>query len=168
MNIFPNAKFVYIVRNPFQNIRSILNRLNLEGNLNQNSKIYEKKLASLKKELPTWGRILEGTYPPVFGTNYIENLSLRWNLGVDTYLKNLDNMLLVRYEDFIKDKMGYIHNLCDQLNLPVTNDISNQLNKQYQVKGKSNLDLYTFFGEDNYNTISKICTEKMIPFKYES
>lgn len=149
VNIFPNAKFVYIVRNPFDNIRSILNRLNIEGNLNQKSEIYQTKLASLKKELPTWARVLEGNYPPVSGTNYIENLSLRWNLGVDTYLKNLDNMFLVQYEDFMKNKMGYIHNLCDKLNLPVVSDISNKLNKQYQPKGKFNLDLYTFFGEDN-------------------
>ena len=30
---FPNAKIVWIVRNPYQNIRSILNRLKIPGNL---------------------------------------------------------------------------------------------------------------------------------------
>ena len=38
---YPNSKFVMIIRNPFDNIRSILDRLNVEGNqiiLNKNDK----------------------------------------------------------------------------------------------------------------------------------
>ena len=29
---YPNSKFVMVIRNPFDNIRSILDRLNVEGN----------------------------------------------------------------------------------------------------------------------------------------
>ena len=35
INSFPNSKIVWIVRNPYQNIRSILNRLKIPGNLQE-------------------------------------------------------------------------------------------------------------------------------------
>jgi hypothetical protein len=167
LDIFPKAKFIFIVRNPFDNIRSILNRLDLEGNLSHCDEKFQAKFQFIKTTNPLWGKILDGQNPNVEGCNYIENLALRWNLTVDNYLRNSTNILLVRYENFLEDKVTYINNLCEILGLDVIKKVSPLVDKQYQPKGKHNTTAGEFFGETNYEIIRNLCKDKMVNMGYK-
>ena len=161
IEIYPNSKFICIVRNPFQNIRSILNRLKIKGNYNK------VKLDSFKEinKKPAWKYNLEFKKN---NTNYlyIEAMAYRWNLLVDLYFKNQDKIILVKYEDFISDKKKYIYKLLNKLEINKVQEIDNFLNIQYQPKGNSNVDINKFFGEKNKETILRICKKNMKKLNY--
>lgn len=151
--IFPNAKFVFIQRNPFQNIRSILDRLKIPGNLDS---INFDEHEELNKG-PIWRLVLDSHWLGFECNNYIEGLAYRWNLAAQIYLDNADKFNLVRYEDFLVDKKGTVDELCKSFGLPVVENVGNSVDKQHQSKGQSNVDLKAFFGERNYSIIESIC-----------
>ena len=51
------------------------------------------------------------------GNNYIEKMAHHWNLTVQKYIDHENNMVLIRYEDFMLDKVGSISNLAKQVGL---------------------------------------------------
>ena len=159
---FPNAKFIWIVRNPYQNIRSILNRLKIPGNL---PKINFNNFAELEKK-PAWKLNLQSKMFGYNSSNYIEALAFRWNYAINIYKQNLDKIILVKYEDFIIDKKKYIDGLALDLGFTIQTDISNYVNIQYQPKGNAEIDLKEFFGEKNYKIIERLCKENMKKLGY--
>lgn len=160
---FPEGKVVFIIRHPVDNIRSILNRLNLPGDLDQLGKKELKKLRSAPYD---WTRVVDGRWLGIECHNYIEQLAERWNLAADIYLKHSENMVLMRYEDFRADKIGELSLLAEKLGLEPTHDIEDKVNIQYQPAGK-NVDKIDFFGEDNLARIENICAERMKSFSYD-
>ncbi|NNE15809.1 MAG: hypothetical protein HKN51_12575 [Saprospiraceae bacterium] len=145
MSCFVLEKYVFIYRNPFDLIRSILDRLNLPGNeLN----------ISIDSVHENWEHIFGN------GDNYIENLS---NLWVRIYsqfdLINSRNCILVKYEDFNTDKLQVIDGLCEQLDLKPKYSITEKMNSQFQPKGNSSVNLKLFFGEENIETINRITND---------
>jgi len=65
---------------------------------------------------------------------------------------------LVKYEDLIKDKIGILNKLSEELRLKNIVDISTLMNKAFQPKGKkSNQSPLAFFGEKNLNKITELC-----------
>ena len=159
---FPNAKFIWIVRNPYQNIRSILNRLKIPGNL---QKINFNNFTELEKT-PAWKLNLQSKMLGYNSANYIEALAFRWNHVIKIYRQNQEKIKLVKYEDFIIDKQKYIENLALELDFTIQSDISNYINIQYQPKGNPEVDLKKFFGADNYKIIDKLCKENMQELGY--
>ena len=161
IEIYPNSKFIWIVRNPFQNIRSILNRLKIKGNYN---KIKLDSFEEINKN-PAWKYNLEFKKN---NTNYlyIEAMAHRWNLLVDFYFKNQDKIILVKYEDFIADKKKYIYKLLDKLEINKVQEIDNFLDIQYQPKGNPSVDINKFFGEKNKEIILRICKKNMKKLNY--
>lgn len=159
-SFFPESRFVFIVRDPRDNIRSILNRLQLPGHLfslNSNQ----------TKTLPKgWETVIDGRWLKLTGENYIEMLAFRWNLMAETYIRNQEHMILIRYEDFIKDKARHISTLAKLLGLPNRYDITDKVDIQYQPKGKGNHDWHSFFGPQNLQRINSICAPNMIFFNY--
>lgn len=159
---FPNAKFIWIVRNPYQNIRSILNRLKIPGNL---PKINFNNFTELEKT-PAWRLNLESRMLGIDSLNYIEAMAHRWNYLINLYEKNKDKIILVRYEDFVKNKTGFISDLTHKLGFELKKDISDYVNVQYQPKGNSKIDLGEFFGSKNLELISNVCKSNMKKLGY--
>ena len=159
---FPNAKFIWIVRDPHQNIRSILNRLKIPGNLPE---INFNNFTELEKT-PAWKLNLQSRMLGYNSSNYIEALAFRWNHAINNYKQNRDKIILVKYEDFIIDKRKYIEDLSLDLGFTIETDISNYVNIQYQPKGNSEINLKDFFGKENYQIIERLCKESMEELGY--
>ena len=153
---FPKAKFIFVVRDPRDTIRSILNRLEIPGHLDQ--------LQSM--EGIAWKSMLEGRNPDVVGNNYIERLANRWNLAADTYISHEEEISLIRYEDFVLDKVGTISSLARQVGLKPIHNIADKVNKQYQPRGDRNVNWSKFFGTNNLRRIETICRDRMNCFGY--
>ena len=160
-NYFPEAEFVFIIRDPRANIRSTLDRLTIPGNQN---KLTDKQWAEIP---PAWRQVLDGKWLNLSGENYIEILAARWNFCADLYLKQCEMFKICKYEDFLKNKIGEIQRIAESLGLKIKNDISEYLDVEYQPKGR-NKDAYwqIFFG-DNFARINKICGERMRLFHYD-
>ena len=158
---FPMAKFILIVRNPFQNIRSILNRLEIPGDLeNINFNDYDEI-----KKTPVWKLALQSNMFGLKSSNYIESMANRWNYVVNSYLSNSNNIVIVKYEEFLQNKADFIQRLIKDINLDYVQDIKYKTEIQYQKKGNSDVDLSKFFG-DNYEKIERICKINMNKIGY--
>ena len=162
LHFFRDAKFIFVSRDPRDNIRSILNRLKIPGNL---EKLDPRYIESLPKRT-AWSLLLEGKLPEVHGENYIENLSYRWRLASDIYNANSNRITLFRYEDFIDDKVNSIENLAKKLDQTPLHDISSQVDIQYQPIGNRKVSWVDFFGKSNLYSVESICHEQMISLGY--
>ena len=148
---FPLAKFIFVIRDPRDNIRSFLNRRGIPGNLDK-----------LTEDQHKW----IGNLPPIAGKNYIEKLANRWNLAADTYLNHQDQFTLIRYEDFILDKVGTTRSLAEKVGLTASHDISDYVNLQYQPSGDRQVSWSEFFQAENLHLIETICSQRMNCFGY--
>ena len=70
---------------------------------------------------------------PIFQNAYI---FITNQITVYNPIKNKENIILVKYEDFLLDKTGIIKQLSDKLNLTQQMDISHLIDNQFQPKGK--------------------------------
>jgi len=161
---FPKARYVFIVRDPRDNIRSLLNRMKIPGNLAEVNEhvFHDKSLDRFRMTLDAsvWG----GDE----AENYIGALAHKWNKAVDNYLLYRDRMILVKYEDFLVDKYRFIDALANQLGVTKKNDITNKLDVQYQPQGNRDVSLEKFFGIKNLIIIERICGSRMKEFGYHS
>lgn len=160
LRIFPDAIFLHIVRDPRDNIRSILNRLNIPGN---RSDINPFSYSEIKKT-PVWSLAFDSSWMGEPSNSYIDAMSKRWNIFCDNY--DPKNQILIRYEDFKNDKEKVIYKLAETLNLPVVESIKNDVNKQFQPKGDNSLSWNEFYGEKNLKHIEQICSKYMERFDY--
>lgn len=159
--LFPGAKYLFIARDPRDNIRSILNRVSLPGhkkdiNLNQHPEI-----------IPTWKKILRNEGLNINGNTYIERLAYRWCKALDIYLHNRERMHFITFEHFKSQKETTIRKISQQLAIPEQNDISDKLHIQYQPKGNRSISWEDFFGIDNLNKINTICGSRMEKIGYQ-
>lgn len=162
-SIFKAPRFVFVIRDPRSNIRSILNRLNLPGDLDFLSPSYTEKWP---ENLHGWKLILKGQYPPVPGNTYIECLAERWNLAANIYLQNSQNISLVKYEDFLVNKQQVIIDLADRVGLVAHTDVAHLVDKQFQPRGNQDISWLDFFGDKNLQMIEAVCAKTMAGFGY--
>ena len=158
--LLPDAQFVFIVREPRDNIRSILSRLKIPGNPAEGNLL-------LGNVNGTWGRVLNGTSPAMPGSDYLEKMAWRWRLSAERYLENQERTHLIRYEDFRKDKKAQIENLAGELGFSGLKDISSLVDFQFQPKGEKPSNLEDFFGKENLSRIDAIVTPVLKRFGYE-
>lgn len=151
---FPTAKFIFVIRDPRDTMRSFLNRRGIPGNFD--------KLENMESKT-----VQIGHRPPVAGNNYIEKLANRWNLAADTYIGHKEEFSLIYYEDFIQNKIDTINDLARQVGLNPINNITDYIDVQYQPRGDRNISWVEFFGVDNLRCIETICHERMNYFGYE-
>ena len=144
-------------------MRSILNRLNLPGNL-ENERLHPSYIHLS----PEWKLVIDGTWLGLSGTNYIEWLSERWKLMAQIYLNNSNKIELIRYEDFLTDKEQSIKNLACRIGLNPILDISDKVDIQYQPRGKQNVSWSDFFENKNLMRIEKRCSNLMKSFGYHA
>lgn len=161
---FPKARYVFIVRDPRDNIRSLLNRMKIPGNLDEiNGPVFTT--VSLNRFRMTLDASVWGGDKT---ENYIGALAHKWNRAVDNYLLYRDRMILVKYEDFLVDKNGFTEALASQLGVAKKNDITDKLDVQYQPQGNRDVLLENFFGINNLMIIERICGSRMKEFGYHS
>ena len=157
--VLPCAKYLFVIRDPRTNIRSILNRVGLPGNAT------DKVLKQLT--IPhKWKPIFDANLWKLTGRHYIDILAERWNLAVDVYLDNMEDMLLFRYEDFLVDKISSIHEIGQKLNIEHRRSIDSIIDIQYQPIGDQNVSPEIFFGAENLKRIEKRCKDRMHQLQY--
>ncbi|MDY7079447.1 MAG: sulfotransferase [Chloroflexota bacterium] len=155
---FTLSKAVFVIRDPRDNIRSILNRVNRSG---------RKATIENLDELPeAWQRIVDNRWMGLEYDHYIDSMAARWNRAADVYLEHADEMILARYEDFVVDKVGTIEQLAQRLGLPQVNDVSAKVDIQYQPRGKREVSWEEFFGQENLERIERICSSRMKKLGY--
>jgi hypothetical protein len=157
---FPRSKFVMVIRDPRDNIRSILNRLKIPGHLDDITDEYTSRIT------PAWALIIDGRWLGLDGKNYVEMLAQRWNYITDSYLDNSGRMLLLRYEDFSKDKVGELERLAEALGLEKKRDVSRRVDVQFQPAGDRSVRWDDFFGPENLSRIERIAADRMRKLGY--
>lgn len=157
-SLYPNATYSLVVRNPLDNIRSILNRYNLPGTISKLSSLQKEALASHYNLFQAENWNLE------LSNNPIQVLAQRWVAAANVI--DQGKIIIIRYEDFMKDKIGFIHSLCTSLNLKVKKDISNKIDLQYQPKGDNSLNHLEYYGAENLSIVKEICWPKALEFSY--
>jgi len=164
---YENARFLFVVRDPRDTIRSICNRLALTGDdLN-----HVPTLNKLLNGNHHWELVLSGQLPKHEKrgqySSLVGNLAYRWNLASKMYLEFSSEMTLLRYEDFLEDKEKIIGATANKLGLESTKSIADFIDVQYQPKGNTDADLQQFFGQENLELIEDICNDYMCEFGYE-
>lgn len=150
---FPRARFVMVMRDPRDNIRSILNRLGLPGDLDHLDP------EAYRRMRPLWEAILKSPWLDVEG-NYVERLADRWATGARVYLHHQEGIELIRYEDFVADKRGAITGLAERLGVEKRGHIENKLDTRFQPPGDRNVGWREFFGPSNLRAIEARCSEE--------
>jgi hypothetical protein len=158
---FPGAGYVFVVRDPRDTIRSILDRLEVAGDLEDNP-----GLDHVRPRI--WKLFFEiGCPDPERYAHYIDRLAWRWNSMVDIYCSSPEPMELVKYEDFVRDKAGVIHALAAKVGARGSLQELHHLDEQYQPPGRSReRSREDFFGPDNLQRIETICRERMELLEY--
>jgi sulfotransferase family protein len=161
-SFFPQSRFIFVLRDPRDNIRSILNRLRIPGDLPELDAHHQEAL----RDKPGWALLMDGTLVGCGGGTYIERLAKRWQRAADVYGRG-DGMVLVRYEDFMRDKAGAIRRLARAVSLEPTHDLGRYVDVPYQPRGQREVSWRDFFGPDNLRRIESICGDRMISLGYE-
>ena len=152
--LYPEAPIVFILRDPVDNVRSILNRLKISG---QVERLSECDRAELERISPEWFDVVDGQRYGLYDSNPVIALlrrAIESHKICEKLSRNLgERIVVVRYEDFLQDKTQYIHQLAERLNLKVSSDISSKMDVQFQPRGDSSVDFASFFGADNWPRI---------------
>lgn len=160
--LHPRSRHVFVIRDPRANIRSMLNRLQVPGDLPE---IVADDFPEIS---PMWHAILFNRWvgDPARELNYVGRAAERWRIAAELYLASGPETQLIRYEDFRADKLAAIGDLATRLGLEVHHDITPYLDVQYQVAGKRVSDYESFFGPDNLAIIMQECGAAMNQLGY--
>ena len=157
--LFPRAPFAVVVRDPRDNIRSLLNRVGLSGCREQLSR------RELDEVSPIWTNIIKGKELGDDGANYIEILATRWNRAAEVSLEN-ERPCLIRYEDFVSNKEEEITRMAERLGCTPRHDISKKKDVQYQSQGNRDIAWDEFYSAENLARIEQICGKNMASLGY--
>jgi hypothetical protein len=159
---FPRSRgIVAIVRDPRDNIRSILDRHKLPGDL-------EDLPAGSVAAMPGgWSTVFDSRWlggPP---GSYIVQLAYRWQFIASRFRQYGARIHIVRYEDFLRDKPGFLTTLAGRLGLTSLHDVRGEVDRQYQPAGTPKRDWGEYFGATNLGIINDICADQMRPLDYD-
>ena len=160
MAYFGTRQAIFIVRDPRENLRSMLQRLKLRGDQN------ELSAAQLRRLNPTWRNILTGVDLGLSRDHYVSVLAKRWVRALEIFAQLKEQLVLIRYEDFNSNKIETIQFLAHAFGFIVTNDISSLLDRAYQPRAAVPTNLLEFFGRDNLARINEICAGQILNFRY--
>lgn len=160
LTVLPAAQPVYVVRHPVQNIRSILDRVGLPGD--------PRPLDALDRPEDGWSPILDNRHLDLDADDHVTALAQRWSYTTAIYRRHQDRLTLVRYEDFVADKLETIRDLANQLGIDSRQDIRPLLDVPFQPRGSHrSVDPTTFFSDDALAIINRECSEGMSALDYE-
>jgi hypothetical protein len=157
---FPASRFAIVVRDPRDNLRSFLNAAGIEGDL---SSLPPERLAETD---PGFALLFDGRWCGIEADpHYMDQLGARWNACADAWLERREAMVLVRYEDFLADKLAVLRRLAGALELEPRHDVSAQLDVSFQPPGDPSVLWHDFFGA-NLERIERICADRMRELGY--
>jgi len=159
-NFFPRSRFVFVIRDPRGTIRERLNWLKLPGHLQSIDDQLLLKKGGLALDLAREGYIEAGSLP-LSGDNYIERMANQWNQFVDVYFSHSDDIVMVRYEDFVDDKARAIAELATKVGLNPRFDITPHIDTQWSPGGDHDSTWEEFFGPVNLDRLETICGDRM-------
>lgn len=158
--LFPRGKHVLVIRDPRDNIRSIFNRIGFRGDLQQVSD-------EARGNIPAgWETVVDQKWNGSPDENYVDVQAHRWNWA-SRIVDISKRLVVIRYEDFMKNKIEAIDQLANELHLKTSGDISKDVDRQYQPQGDRDVSWIDFFGKENLKRIESICGEQMKKFGYE-
>jgi hypothetical protein len=158
---FPQSRAVFIIRDPWSNIKSILGRLNLRGDAASPVRDNGKSLNR------TWQSIFAGRDLGFEPDHYINILAKRWTRATQICDALGDRVVAIRYEDFNRSKLATIHDSIGKLNLTPLHDISGIVDHSFQRSGTPAGSIVDFFGA-NLTRIDAICRSQAARFGYEA
>jgi hypothetical protein len=157
---FPAARAVFIVRDPWANIRSILGRQNIRGDARHPAPEGGKRLNA------TWRSIFAGRDLGFEPDHFIGILAKRWLRAAEICDALGDRAVAIRYEDFNCSKSATIDSLSEKLNLTCKHDISGMVDHSFQRSGQVSGSVAEFFGP-NLARINDICGSRAARLGYK-
>lgn len=159
--IFPHARLLYIVRDPYQNIRSILDRLDLPGQC--------QHLDTLDIADGGWKMVVDNRWQGFRQEDSIRSLAMRWQQCAELAPEMTARCLVIRYEDFLADKERKIAEVAGFFELGQVNEITDLCVKRFQPRGRHrDLASEAFFSQEALDIIAKTCRDGMRRFGYAS
>ncbi len=156
---FPRSRAVFIVRDPWNNIRSILARVKVRGDLHASSYITRANR--------TWRDILAGEDIQLPPDHYVSTLARRWLKATDMARLAGTGATVIRYEDFCADKARTIYDLARRLGLPISLRIEDMVDRPFQRRSGLVAEPVCFFG-DNLARITEIVGARASEFGYRA
>lgn len=157
---FPTSPVVFVLRDPRDNIRSLLNALAIPGDLPRLESRHKGRVN------PGWELVLDGRWLGIEGEHYIEQLAGRWRFCAALYREHAADLLLCRYEDFVADKLGELRRLADAALRRVVADVAPELDRAFQPAGNRDVAWEAFYGDANLATIERVCGDVMEELGY--
>ena len=122
-------KVVFVVRDPYDTVRSILQRRGVPGNLDGLTGNLERRLNKGHWHWTyDWPHRYRPTKPLCFeNRHYVEGLAAMWQWSVEAFQKTVaagHDVEVVRYEDFLGNKQGTIEAVLSVLDVGVKHDIA--------------------------------------------
>ena len=160
---FPRARFIFVVRDPRDNIRSILDWLGWDGKASEISAHQLERLPKVKQRIVSvdWmglGRPDE---------HYLAALTKKWMYCADQYLANQESMELIRYEDFLEDKVNSITDLALRVGLDPRKSVAHLVDREFQPPGsRSKVTLSEIFTRENLDLIEDLSRKYLECFDY--
>jgi hypothetical protein len=164
-DIFPNSKIILIIRHPVDNIRSILDRVKIKPT---DMPIHIENI-SFENIIDPWKWTLKGdVLKDNFAKKIPYTLAYNWVYTANLYLENEEDVFLIRYEDFMKNKLNAIKNYAKDLGINKQNDISHLVDKQFQPKGENKTgDIKELFSKEVIDNVESICFAEMKELGYK-
>ncbi|MGB0371592.1 MAG: sulfotransferase family protein [Opitutales bacterium] len=133
LELFPNAKFIWIFRGPVQNIRSICERLDVSAE--ELMAPISKFDYSLHKRRPYWKWVFENPefYPHT--KTILESLVGRYKVLYEIWSKHSKHCMTVGYESFEANKIPLIKQVLEYCGLEYRYDIKDKIDVAYQPAG---------------------------------
>ncbi|MBN1239678.1 MAG: hypothetical protein JXB36_14335, partial [Gammaproteobacteria bacterium] len=104
-----------------------------------------------------WRLVIDGRWLGFDGQNHVDLLAARWAHFWGVYADHAGGFVLLRYEDFMADKLRAIDDLARALNLAPTIDITGRLDVQFQPRGDRSVRWCDFYGAANLARIERVC-----------
>jgi hypothetical protein len=152
MDAFPDAVSFAIVRDPRQNIRSIFDRVGLDGRVSDISRV------RFDPNIPKpWISYLKGEYHNNGHQNPVRVAAKRWSQINEAILAHKDRIKIIKYENFVLAKEESILDLLYYAGFSHENEINDLVDVQFQPAGRTKIAPLQFFGDKNYAEIVKCC-----------
>ena len=153
LELYPTSNFVYIVRSPHENIRSIMNRLSPAKNSGEVEWSHIRKAC---RNAPLWELVFDSSRMPYKVGGVVETLAHRWVFAHEQLWKHSGRVVTVSYEGFKLNKVAVITSLANALDMPVKHSIEEFKDVQFQPAGHTS-NKVEFFCESDARLIDEIC-----------